>query len=243
MIRKQHYVAFDIETTGLVADSRVVSYCLLGESDMTSMCCDCKETEMLEQLSVDVDSMLGGKILVTFNGENWSGGFDIPMLRTRYVINDMIDQYPFSGVKHIDLMPLFHKKFNTSTIKEPEIDDMNAAQCKEVVKMCNQKPASTKALNVEILRDAGEEFQGRIASYLDTNLEHKVVSRFGLKHCHQMFFGGEIETTGADVAKMWESGEYDKIAAYNKLDCEMTTDLLELCLKIVPEYDMRYFVM
>ena len=241
--RINKYVAFDIETLGLIADSRIVSYCLLNTDDVASMCCDCKEEDILEQLSVDVGEALSGKILVTYNGENWSGGFDIPLLRTRYALNDMIESYPFSGVKHVDLMPLFQKKFNTSTMKEPELSDLNAAQCKDAVKLCNMKPASTKALNVEMLEGADDHYQGRIASYLDANMEHKIVSKFGLKHCHHMFFGGEIGTTGADVKDMWERGEYEKIKEYNRLDCEMTLELLEICLKIVPEYDCRYFVL
>ena len=244
MRSRSKYVAFDIETLGLVADSRIVSYCLLDESgDTTSMCCDCTEEEMLEQLSVDVDSMLSGKILVTYNGENFMGGFDIPLLRTRYAVLDMVDIYPFSGVKHIDLLPIFQKKFNTSTIKEPEIGDLNASQCKELIKLCGMKPASTKALNIEILENADARYRGRIASYVDKNMEHKIVSRYGLKHCYHLLFGGEIGTTGEDVLEMWENGQYSDIAKYNKHDCEMTMDLLKLALKVVPDYDLRYFVL
>ena len=241
--KRSKHVCFDIETLGLTADSRIVSYCLLGEDETTVLCDGRSEEDMLEQLSEDVGSVLSGKIMVSFNGENWRGGFDIPLLRTRYVINDMIDLYPFSGVKHIDLMPIFQKKFNTSTMKEPEVGDLNAAQCKELVKMCDCKPASTKALNVEILENADARYRGRIAYYVDTNMEHKIVSGYGLKHCHQMFFGGKIGVTGGDVMEMWKNHEYDLIAEYNKLDCEMTMDLLQICLRTVPEYDMRYFVL
>lgn len=241
--RLDKYVAFDVETLGLTADSRIVSYCLLDVDETTSMCGCLEERELLDQLSCDVDEALSGKILVTFNGENWSGGFDIPLLRTRYVINDMIDAYPFSGVKHVDLMPIFQKKFNTSFLKDPTLDDLNAAQCKQLVGICDCKPRSTKALNIELLMDVDERYQGRIASYLDNNLECRIVNKFGLKHCHKMFFGGEIGTTGADVAEMWESQQYDRIKEYNRLDCEMTLELLEICLKIVSDYDMRYFVL
>ena len=236
------YVCFDIESTGLSANDRVVSYCLLSENDATSMCCDCSEKEILEQLSVDVNTTLGGKILVTFNGENWSGGFDIPFLRTRYTILDMLDVFPFSGVKHIDLMPIFQKKFNTAVVKESALDDLSAAECKGLVNRFGYKPLGTKAQNIGLLNciDISQQY---IIDEVLGDIEPKIVNRYSLKHCHSLFFGGEVGTTGADVKEMWENGEYDRIAEYNKLDCVMTKKLLYTCLDIVPEYDMRYFVL
>lgn len=241
-MNKNKYVTFDIETTGLSADDRVVSYCLLSENDTTSMCCDCEEIDVLEQLSVDIDSVLSGKILVTFNGENWSGGFDIPFLRTRYVIADMIDMYPFGGVRHIDLMPIFQKKFNTAVVKESALDDLSAAECKDLVNRFGYKTLGTKAQNIGLLNCVDISQQYIIDEVLG-EIEPKIVNKYGLKHCYHLLFGGEVGTTGADVKEMWENGEYKQIAEYNKLDCEMTKKLLYTCLSIVPEYDMRYFVL
>jgi len=242
-VKRNKYVCFDIESTGLAADDRIVSYCLLGENDSVGMCCDCEEIDMLEQLSVDVENALSGKILVTFNGENWSGGFDIPFLRTRYTILDMIDMYPFSGIKHVDLMPIFQKKFNTSTVKEASLDDLSAAQCKKLVQMCSIKPFSTKAQNIEMLGAVDYNNVGIVEKYLNENTDAKIVNKFGLKHCYHLMFGGEVGMTGDDVPDLWEVGDYRKIAEYNKRDCEMTARLFGVCLATVPEYDMRYFVL
>ena len=244
MMRRDKYVAFDIETTGLAADNdRIVSYCLLSESESVGMCCECTEEEMLEQLSVDVESALGGKILVTFNGDNWSGGFDIPFLRTRYVINDMVDMYPFGGVKHIDLMPVLQKKFNTAMVKEASLDDLSAAQCKKLVQMCSIRPFTTKAENVKMLGAVDYNHVGIVEKYLNENTETKIVNKYGLKHCYHLLFGGEVGMTGEDVPELWEKGEYNKIAEYNAEDCRMTARLLGVCLSTVPEYDIRYFVL
>ena len=242
-MKRDKYVAFDIETTGLAADDRIVSYCLLGEDDKWEMCCDCKEEDILEQLSVDVGNALSGKILVTFNGENWSGGFDIPFLRTRYVCLDMVEMYPFSGVKHIDLMPIFQKKFNTAIAKEATLEDLSAAECKDLVKRFGYKSLGTKAQNIGLLRAVSISQQYIIDQEVLGEIEPKIVNKYGLKHCHRIMFGGETGVTGADVKGMWENGEYDRIKAYNELDCKMTLQLLGVCLATVPEYDMRYFVL
>jgi len=243
IMKIDRHVCFDIETTGLAADDRIVSYCLKSMDEICSMCCDCTEKDMLEQLSVDVENALSGKILVTFNGENWSGGFDIPFLRTRYAILDMLDVFPFRGVKHIDLMPIMQKKFNTSTLKEATFEDLSAAQCKELLQMCNIKPLSTKAINVEMLNIVDYRNLDIVNNYLNANTEQKIVNKYGLKHCYHLLFGGDAGMTGEDVPELWKNGEYDTIAVYNEEDCSMTMRLLEVCLAMVPSYDMRYFVL
>lgn len=242
-MRRDKYVTFDIETTGLSADDRMVSYCLLGDNESVSMCCDCTEEEMLEQLSVDVNNALSGKILVTFNGDNWSGGFDIPLLRTRYVINGMVNDYPFGGVKHIDLMPVMQKKFNTSMVKVPTFNDLSAAQCKELVRMCSIRPLSTKAENVKMLGALDYNHVDIAKDYLVANSDVKVVDKYGLKHCYHLMFGGDVGMTGEDVPDLWKKGDYSTIAEYNEEDCSMTMELLKVCLATCPEYDMRYFVL
>ena len=244
-MKRDKHVCFDIETTGLAADSdRIVSYCLLGENDTVEMCCNCTEEEMLEQLSVDVDSALSGKILVTFNGENWAGGFDIPFLRTRYVINDLVDLYPFKDIKHVDLMPIFQKKFNTATVKDASLEDLSAAQCKELAKKVGFAPCNTKAENINMLNMSPQYLQNDVINeFIMANTETKIVSKYNLKHCYHLLFGGEAGMTGEDVPELWDKGFYMKIAEYNKYDCEMTMRLLGVCLATVPEYDMRYFVL
>jgi hypothetical protein len=49
--------------------------------------------------------------LVTFNGDNWSGGFDIPYLRTKCGHYDV--DWPFEGVTHNDLYPIVQRRFHT----------------------------------------------------------------------------------------------------------------------------------
>ena len=205
-MERDKHVCFDIETTGLAADDRIVSYCLMGRDETVGMCCDCTEVEMLEQLSVDVENALSGKILVTFNGENWSGGFDIPFLRTRYAILDMMDMYPFRGVKHIDLMPIFQKKFNTAIVKEASLEDLSAAQCKKLVQMCSIRPFNTKAENVKMLGAVDYNHIGIVDDYMKANTESKIVNKYGLKHCYHLLFGGEVGMTGDDVPDLWEKG-------------------------------------
>lgn len=50
-------------------------------------------------------------LLVTFNGERWDGGFDLPFLRTRYA--RLNADWPFEDVPFSDIMPLVKDRFNT----------------------------------------------------------------------------------------------------------------------------------
>ena len=51
-------------------------------------------------------------LLVAYNGETWSGGFDVPFLRTRYAERDLA--WPFVDVPYADVMPLVTDRFNTT---------------------------------------------------------------------------------------------------------------------------------
>ena len=54
----------------------------------------------------------GEQLLIGFNGERWSGGFDLPFLRTRYAQRDLA--WPFVDVPYADVMPLVTDRFNTT---------------------------------------------------------------------------------------------------------------------------------
>ncbi|WP_198530038.1 hypothetical protein [Halorubrum aethiopicum] len=49
-------------------------------------------------------------LLVAFNGEVWSGGFDLPFLRSRYAAHRMA--WPFD-VAYADVLPVISDRFNT----------------------------------------------------------------------------------------------------------------------------------
>jgi len=51
-------------------------------------------------------------VLVAYNGESWSGGFDLPFLRTR--LSRIGEPWPFVNVAYTDLLPIVEKQFNTT---------------------------------------------------------------------------------------------------------------------------------
>ncbi|SEO74420.1 RNase_H superfamily protein [Halorientalis persicus] len=133
-------VAFDIETTGFETadqltvigfDSTVASRMFLNtDGGMPSddleerlngnlnapvrLSVHGSEQELLHEMSVFVTSTLTQRDakLVAYNGERWSGGFDLPFLRTR-LCTHAID-WPFGSLPYVDVMDVFEKRFNTS---------------------------------------------------------------------------------------------------------------------------------
>src|SRR6056297_1491732 len=51
-------------------------------------------------------------LLIAYNGEVWSGGFDLPFLRTRYAHHEVA--WPFVDIPYADVMPLVTDRFNTT---------------------------------------------------------------------------------------------------------------------------------
>lgn len=54
----------------------------------------------------------GSNRLVAYNGDTWSGGFDLPFLRTRCGRRDV--EWPLAGYTFTDVYPLVRKRFNTT---------------------------------------------------------------------------------------------------------------------------------
>lgn len=133
-------VAFDIETTGFETsdqltvigfDSPVASRVFLNtdgttpsanlEDDLNTklnapvqLSVHTSGQELLTEMSAFVTSTLTQRDakLVAYNGERWSGGFDLPFLRTR-LCTHAID-WPFGSLPYVDVMDVFEKRFNTT---------------------------------------------------------------------------------------------------------------------------------
>lgn len=63
-------------------------------------------------------------LLVAFNGETWSGGFDVPFLRTRFARVGL--PWPFDDVAYADLLPVVSDRFNT-TVDGDAVNDLARA--------------------------------------------------------------------------------------------------------------------
>lgn len=142
---------FDIETTGLTSYDEIICFTYGGIQVVQND--EITEYDLLMELSTVVND-LDKHLLVTFNGESKSfgmPGFDIPLLRTRYLINNLSDEYPFRGFKHLDILDVLRKYFNTKHLKPPQLDHLNATQVTELVNLCGLFPLKTKAQNIKQL--------------------------------------------------------------------------------------------
>ena len=133
-------VAFDIETTGFDVDDEVtvVGFALpLGvrvfvqtggqtaddiearvkaqlSGTLVNISTHPDEPELLAAVSKFVAERIQNAdvLLIAYNGEVWSGGFDLPFLRTRYAHHEVA--WPFVDIPYADVMPLVTDRFNTT---------------------------------------------------------------------------------------------------------------------------------
>ncbi len=132
-------VAFDIETTGFDVDDEVTVvgfavpmgvrvFVQTGGRDAAGVesAVEAGVSETLVRISAHAseralliaviefvaERVRDDMLLVAYNGERWSGGFDLPFLRTRYAQRDLA--WPFVDVPYADVMPLVTDRFNTT---------------------------------------------------------------------------------------------------------------------------------
>lgn len=84
------------------------------------------EAALLEAMAEYVTLRLAGDdVLVTaYNGETWSGGFDLPFLRTRLSAHDL--PWPFLDLAYADIYPLVRDLWNTTVEGEDRSDLVTA---------------------------------------------------------------------------------------------------------------------
>lgn len=128
------YVAFDIETTGLLHDSELTSVGFHGEGIDSTIFLDgngshgeftiveCSTTrEVLECTREYLREYIGSSItLVGYNAETWKGGFAIPFMRS-HALKEGITNV-FTGISYLDLYEIIDKRWNTTVPHHNGID-------------------------------------------------------------------------------------------------------------------------
>jgi uncharacterized protein YprB with RNaseH-like and TPR domain len=138
-------VAFDIETTGFDVDDEVtvVGFAMpmgvrvfvqtagraAGDIE-ASVSARLSETLVTVSTHLDEAALLAAvaefvgdrirdaeSLLIAFNGEVWSGGFDLPFLRSRYAAHELA--WPFD-VAYADVLPVVSDRFNTTVDGEEQ---------------------------------------------------------------------------------------------------------------------------
>ena len=241
----------DIETSGLAATDQLLSFTFgtgseFGTEQRIQSVLGTTERNVLEMLS----SMVKGEnntTLITFNGQPKYGsmlGFDIPFLRTRYIVNKIPELYPFTGMQHIDVMELA-KTLNTRTYTAPVPDDLSADQTTQLINVLGLHPAKTKKGNVTQLESIDDpKLVAEMNNYLNKYVESKPKEHNSLDSIYQLLFEEESkeedvedDMTGKDVPLIWAQYQEDnneqhlvRILNHNLVDVKKTVKIFR-CLE------------
>ncbi|MCK5334173.1 MAG: hypothetical protein KAJ24_06665 [Candidatus Aenigmarchaeota archaeon] len=204
---------FDIETTGLAADDEVICFSYAGVQIIQDN--DNDEKDILLILSSLVLDPPAIAPVVTYFGEpkyGHSQGFDMPMIRTRYLANGIGGEYPFAGLHHTDVSELVKKYFNTKSVQEPDIAQLSASQVTDMMIQFSMLPAKTKEANMRQLKSSLGE--NEINEYVIKNVaERKVVEHNSLDTAYNLLVHdptklGKDEFEGHDMPRLFN--EYKK---------------------------------
>lgn len=214
----------DIETEGLAATDKVICVGYGGEqlvrtAEMTEKC-------LLLKLSTLVSEMPMRTVATYFGGPKYGStqGFDFPVLRTRYIINEIPEAYPFSGMNHIDMSEVTTKFFCTRTMQKPSLELLSAAQVKGLTADCALHPLTTKEANIRQLKAEPNNLQDTIDNFILKNVTLKAVEHRSLDSTYKLFNPNALDEKygGADMKMLFEmyleTGEskwLDEISTHN----------------------------
>ena len=129
-------------------------------------------------------------LLVTFFGGPKYGtapGFDIPTLRTRYLLNGIPELFPFHGQSHVDMSEVALKYFNTMVLQEPKLESLSAPQVVELTKECDLHPLKTKEANIRQLRNEETVLPIMVSEFIKKHVEPKAVTKHSLDNIFKIY--------------------------------------------------------
>lgn len=224
-------VYFDIETTGFSSfeDSFV---CAAYTAEHSSAKVKSDILSFMQVLSSD------NFLLVTYNGENWSGGFDFPWLRSKCIQQGI--EWQLGGVKHLDLLPLVRKYLNTTGYEPPSKSDLYSDDLKKL--------AEANGIEYKNMDQCYEELEGMAnVNWLD--YEQKPNEDNSLQSIYQKLFDPEQEEEYIDGEKIPELYEEYKesgdefhlhtIFEHNRRDVERLKKVAEKVIPVLPDWEIK----
>lgn len=200
---------FDIETTGLTAADEIVCYSYDGkqciQTDQES------ERDVLLELSKTVMEQENHLLVTFFGGPKYgtTPGFDIPALRTRYLMNGIPELFPFKGMTHLDLSEVAQRYFNTMVLQEPTLKSLSASQVVELTIKCDLHPLKTKNANMQQLEKEGSFYVEEINNFINKHVEQKAVAKNSLDSIFKIYCPGADESllnekySGSDMPELF----------------------------------------
>ena len=200
---------FDIETEGLTAADQVI--CFTYDSKQYIQAENVSEKDVLLELSSVVACQENHTLVTFFGGPKYgtAPGFDIPMLRTRYLMNGIPEKFPFHGLNHVDMSEVALKYFNTMILQKRELELLSAAQVTELTKECNLHPLKTKEANIRQLRTEETVQPIIVYEFLQKHVEPKAVTKHSLDSIFKIYCPGADESllnekySGADMPELF----------------------------------------
>ncbi|MFW6029052.1 MAG: ribonuclease H-like domain-containing protein [Halanaerobiales bacterium] len=225
-------VVFDIETTGFAHNDEFVCGVFYDGSDYLV-------STSLFQLQNDVEKIwdrFEKPLLVTYNGENWRGGFDFSFLRT-LIAKEYKDTatWPFKYMPHLDIYPLFDKRFNTThkIIEEPSVNSLYAKDVKRLAEENNIQYTNMRE-TIGILKSLDD------VDWLDY-IQETTKDKTDAQSVYQMIFDPNAEEkyiSGSEVPKLYKEGKINPIIKHCRNDVRRTFDLYNIIDKYAPEYEI-----
>lgn len=228
-LRGSTILPFDIETTGLsgIEDTLLCAVALAGGRVSVF--------EGIEDLLEWAPDGVSG-ILLTYNGDHWRGGFDMPFLRSLCIRNGM--DWPFAGCMHLDLYPLVETYISTSlyTEKIPARSKLRKHDLKKLA-FANDIEYSTVGDTYQRIRALHEE---RRANWLDYS-EVTVKETNSLQEVYQMFFdpeGKEEYVESERMPELYEQGDIEAVIEHCRRDVVRLEKVAEAVLPYIPECEL-----
>ena len=245
--------SFDLETTGLSADSEITSFAMVSAESKycISQCLPGQDGEIDDKcLLISMYDVIAAKnkgdVIVTYNGGNYKGGFDFPLLRTRFCKHGIA--WPFTGMMHVDLYPVIEKRWNTAVLRIPKLDQLKRKEQLIAVGMALDLNLDSKqtiaVLNQQILQNA---FSAQIVDAIEKTQDIKPVDINSLKGAYAIITGKDPgEMDGAGAVELWlqykETGDEKyliELRQYNIEDCQKTLELYDICKMCCSQRDMQ----
>nr|WP_292487060.1 hypothetical protein [Methanohalobium sp.] len=221
-------------------------------------------TDDVVSVETDLDKVVSYKpmidgfhgLIVTWNGENYRGGFDFPWLRSKCIQKDI--DWQLDGVKHLDLLPLVRKYINTThyVTETPSKSQFKAADLREL--------AEVNGIDYQNMKQAYNAIcELDNPDWLDyDNPEAKEDN--SLQEVYQMLFDPECEeiyTDGGEIPKLYNAIEdnenkkaivgeheeieransvmWDRIKSHNRRDVKRLKKVAEAVVPLIPDWELK----
>ena len=231
----------DIETTGLTTADEIICYTYDNKQYIQTE--EVSEKDVLIELSKTVERQESHLLVTFFGGPKYgtAPGFDIPTLRTRYLINGIPEWFPFNGHSHVDMSEVALKYFNTMVLQEPTLENLSAPQVVELTKECDLHPLKTKDANIKQLRSEETVLPIMVNEFIKKHVEPKAVTKHSLDSIFKIYCPGADESllneeySGSDMPGLFEKykeskdpDELRKIMEHNR-NCHTKIQFLYDC--------------